>query len=93
MKAVFNNQIIAESDNTVVVENNHYFPADDVNMEFLKKTDNQYTCPWKGVCDYYAVTVDGKTISDGAFMYPEPSELAQEIKGRYAFWNGVEVTE
>lgn len=91
MKAIWNGQIIAESDNTVVVEGNQYFPPDSVKMEFLKKTPAQYTCPWKGVCDYYSVTVGGKMIEDGAWMYPEPSRLAQHIKGYFAFWHGVEV--
>ena len=93
MKAIWNGTIIAESDQTVEVENNHYFPPDAVNMEYLKKTDAQYTCPWKGTCDYYEVTVDDETVEDGAWMYSNPSEAASHIKNHFAFWHGVEITE
>ncbi len=93
MKAVWNNTVIAESDDTVVVENNHYFPPESVKMEYLKKNGDTYTCRWKGVCDYYDVTVDGKTSKNGAWMYPNPTEPAKKIKSRFAFWQGVEVTQ
>lgn len=93
MRAIWNGEVIAESDETVVVEGNHYFPPESVNMTYLKKTFAQYTCPWKGVCDYYRVTVGGETIEDGAWMYPEPSRLARQIKGYFAFWHGVEIKQ
>ncbi len=91
MKAVWNNAVIAESDNTIIVENNHYFPRDSVKIEFLKKSGNTYTCKWKGICDYYDVVVDGKVNQDAAWVYEEPTEPAAKIKGRFAFWRGVEV--
>ncbi len=93
MKAIWNGEIIAESDNTVVVESNHYFPAESVKTELLEKSGNDYQCPWKGHCDYYNLTVNGETLNDAGWMYPEPSDAAKEITGHYAFWNGVEITE
>jgi uncharacterized protein (DUF427 family) len=84
-------EVIAESEKCELLESNYYFPADSVKKDFLKKTDNQYTCPWKGVCDYYDVTVNGKTEEGAAFMYPEPKVAAENIKGYYAFWKGVVV--
>jgi len=92
MKALWNRLAIAESDDTVVVEHTHYFPPESVRTECLVKNGDTYTCPWKGLCDYYDVTVDGKTASSGAWMYPDPAPEAREIKGRFAFWKGVEVT-
>jgi len=91
MKASWKNTVLAESDKTVIVESNHYFPPESVRAEYLKKSGNQYTCPWKGVCDYYDITVNGETNKDAAWMYPEPSEAAKKIKGYFAFWRGVEV--
>ncbi|WP_340075382.1 DUF427 domain-containing protein [Leptobacterium sp. I13] len=93
MKALWNGKVIAESDDTVVVENNHYFPADAIKKEFFKESDTHTTCPWKGVASYYTIEVDGKENKDAAWYYPEVSELAKGIKGRVAFWKGVEVTE
>lgn len=94
MKALWNNQIIAESDNTVVVEGNHYFPPESVKMEFLQKNDNHYTCPWKqGACDYYNVNVGDKISIDGAWVYPKVGRLAKHIEGKFAFWHGVEIKE
>jgi len=89
MKAIWNNTVIAESDNTVVVENNHYFPADSIKKEFFKGSDTHSTCPWKGQAHYYSLVVDGKENPDAAWYYPEVSELAKGIKGRVAFWKGV----
>lgn len=91
MKALWNKKIIAESDKTVVVESNHYFPVESVKMEYLTKNGGTYTCHWKGVCDYYDVMADGKTAKNGAWMYPSPTPEAANIKGRFAFWQGVEV--
>ncbi|MBU1823055.1 MAG: DUF427 domain-containing protein [Bacteroidetes bacterium] len=91
MKAIWNDQIIAESDETVVVENNHYFPRDAVREEYLKPSDTHSVCPWKGTASYYSLEVDGKTNKDAAWYYPEPKDAAKNIKGYVAFWKGVEV--
>ena len=93
MKAIYNDQVIAESDNTVIVEGNHYFPVESVKKEFLTSSDTHTTCPWKGVASYYNVVANGKTATDGAWYYPNPSPLAEGIKGHIAFWNGVEVSK
>jgi uncharacterized protein (DUF427 family) len=93
VKAMWNGKVIAESDKTEVVEANHYFPPNSVNMEFLKKNGEQYTCTWKGTCDYYDVTVGGETNEGAAFVYPTPSEAAKKIAGYFAFWKGVEIKE
>lgn len=98
MKAIWDGKIIAESDETIEIENNQYFPPDSVKKEFLKKSGNTYTCPWKGLCYYYDVTVDGKTAKDGAWSYPVPKEGSVEMVGKdfanyFAFWHGVEIKE
>jgi uncharacterized protein (DUF427 family) len=93
MKAIWNNQVIAESDETVVVENNHYFPADSIKREFFTDSDQHSVCPWKGTASYYNVVVDGQVNTDAAWYYPEPKERAENIRGRVAFWRGVEVVE
>lgn len=91
MKAIWNNTVVAESDRTMVVENNHYFPSESVRLEYLKKNGGVYTCPWKGACEYYDVTVSGKTAEGAAFSYPNPTPAAKGIRGRFAFWKGVTV--
>jgi uncharacterized protein (DUF427 family) len=91
MKAVWNNQIIAESNDTIVIENNHYFPAESINKDFYKSSDTNSTCAWKGVASYYTLNVEGKENKDAAWYYPEVSPLAKEIKGYVAFWKGVEI--
>ena len=91
MKAVWKNKVIAESDKTVVVERNHYFPPESVKMEYLKKSGNTYKCHWKGIADYYNVVVGGEKNSDAAWVYPKPMPAAKEIAGRFAFWREVEV--
>jgi uncharacterized protein (DUF427 family) len=93
MKAIWNNQVIAESDDTVVVEGNHYFPADHVRAEYLQPSKTTTVCPWKGTASYYDLVVDGKTNADAVWYYPEPKDAAKEIKGRVAFWKGVQVRE
>jgi uncharacterized protein (DUF427 family) len=93
MKAVWNNQIIAESDQTIVIENNHYFPKDSVKAEYLEPTDIHTTCAWKGVASYFSLVVDGKENQDAAWYYPNPKPAAAEIKDYIAFWKGVKVTE
>jgi uncharacterized protein (DUF427 family) len=93
MKAVWNGKILAESDNTVVVENNHYFPADSLNGEFFTDSDHKTTCPWKGLASYKSIQVNGETNENAAWYYPEPKDAASEIKDHFAFWKGVEVTK
>ena len=93
MKAIWNNQVIAESNDTRIIENNHYFPADSVKKEFLNPSDTHSTCPWKGKASYYTIEVGGKTNADAAWYYPEPKEAAKEIKNYVAFWKGVTVSE
>lgn len=93
MKAIWNGQTIAESNDTVVVENNHYFPKDSVNADYLTDSNTHTTCPWKGLASYYSLNVDGKTNADAAWFYPEPKEAASNIKDHVAFWKGVQVTQ
>lgn len=93
MKAIWNNKVIAESDETVIVENNHYFPKESIQKEYFKQSETHTTCPWKGVASYYHLEVDGKENRDAAWYYPDVSELAKGIKGRVAFWKGVEIME
>lgn len=91
MKAIWNGEIIAESDETVVVEGNHYFPPSSIRKEYFKETSTHTVCPWKGTASYYSVEVNGEENKDAAWYYPETSELAKNIKGYVAFWNGVKV--
>ncbi|MGM0420813.1 MAG: DUF427 domain-containing protein [Bacillota bacterium] len=90
-KATFNGKVLAESDETIVIEGNHYFPPEDVNDEFLQQSDTHTTCPWKGEASYYHVVVEGKKSEDAAWYYPEPKEEAAEIKDYVAFYGDVEV--
>ena len=91
MKAVWNKATVAESDQTVVVEGNHYFPPQSVNREYLQESSKHTTCPWKGEASYYDVIVDGQVNKDAAWYYPQPKPAADEIKDHVAFWRGVEV--
>lgn len=91
MKATWENTILAESDKTVVVEGNHYFPADSVKREYLFPSENRTTCPWKGVASYYHVRIGDKSNPDAAWYYPEPKEAAKSIQNYVAFWRGVTV--
>lgn len=93
MKAVWNNTVIAESDDTVVIERNHYFPHESIKSEFFKSSKTQTNCPWKGMASYYTVEVNGEENKDAAWFYPEVSELAKGIKNRVAFWKGVEIVD
>jgi len=91
-KATWNGTVIAESDKTVVLEGNHYFPADALKKEFFKPSKTTSGCPWKGTASYYTVTVDGKDNADAAWYYPTPKDAAKEIAGHVAFWKGVSVS-
>ena len=92
-KAVWNEIVIAESEDTILVENNHYFPPESVKEEFLRPSDTSSICPWKGTASYYHVEVGGSIISDAAWYYPDPKEAAMNIKVYVAFWKGVEVLD
>ena len=92
MKAVWNGAVIADSDDTVVVEGNHYFPRSAVTSAFLKESATHTTCPWKGIASYYTLEVNGKRNEDAAWYYPEPKDEAKMVGDRIAFWRGVEVT-
>ncbi|MFZ5991959.1 MAG: DUF427 domain-containing protein [Deinococcota bacterium] len=91
MKAIWNGQVIAESDQTIVIEGNHYFPPQSVRQEFLQDSPTHTVCPWKGTASYYNLVVDGQTNKDAAWYYPTPKDAAQQIKGYVAFWRGVKV--
>lgn len=91
MKALLNGTVLAESDNTVVVEGNHYFPADSVKSEYLTSTDHSSHCPWKGDASYFDITVGGATQSNAAWCYPAPRAKAAEIKDYVAFYSIVSV--
>jgi uncharacterized protein (DUF427 family) len=93
MKATWNGQLLAASDDTVVVEGNHYFPAASLDSKFFAASDTQSFCPLKGTAHYYTVIVDGERNEDAAWFYPETKEQADHIKGRIAFWNGVEISQ
>lgn len=91
MKAIWNNTVIAESNKTINIEGNQYFPADAIKKEFFTESDLHSTCHWKGEASYYNIVIDGKTNDNAAWYYPETSQLAESIKGYVAFWRGVEV--
>lgn len=93
MRALWAGEAVAESDNTVVVEGNHYFPPDAVQFDYLQESDTTSRCPWKGEAHYYHVVVNGVRCEDGAWYYPQPKPEAASIKGYLAFWHGVEVVE
>ena len=93
MKAIMNETIIAESSDTIVVEDNHYFPPNSIKREFLRESTHRSTCPWKGEAHYYDVVVDGKESRNAAWYYPSPKEAAKEIAGYVAFWKRVQVTD
>jgi uncharacterized protein (DUF427 family) len=93
MKAVWQDTILAESDKTIVVEGNHYFPPESIKREFFQESDAHTRCSWKGTASYYTVKINGKDNTDCAWYYSEPTEAAKEIKGYVAFWRGVDVVE
>ena len=85
--------MLAQSDQTIVVEGNHYFPPESVNREYFQESSTHSICPWKGQASYYDVVVEGNINKDAAWYYPETKPAAEEIKGRIAFWRGVKVEE
>jgi len=93
VKAKWDDMVIAESDETIVIEGNHYFPPKSINKEYFKESDYTTTCPWKGKAQYYDVVVKEKVNKNAAWYYPNPSESAKEIKDYVAFWNGVLIEE
>lgn len=93
MKAIWNNQVIAESHETVIVEGNHYFPPESIDKSFVEDSEMNTTCPYKGVASYFNIVVDGKSNKDSAWYYPTVKPGFEKITGRVAFWRGVQVTE
>ena len=93
MKAVWNGQVWAESNETIVIEGNHYFPPDSINKDFFQTSATHGSCPWKGEASYYSLQVADDSNADAAWFYPDPKDAAQEIKDYVAFWKGVEITE
>ncbi|HEY4333728.1 MAG TPA: DUF427 domain-containing protein [Ilumatobacteraceae bacterium] len=92
MKATWNGAVIAESDATIVVEGNHYFPRESVDSGVLVDSETHTICPWKGAASYFTLSVNGATNRDAAWYYAEPKDAAKEIKDHVAFWRGVEVS-
>ena len=92
MKAVWKNTVIAESDDTVIVEGNHYFPEASVKREYISFSNHKTSCPWKGQASYYSINDNGDVNADTAWYYAEPKEAAAKIKGRVAFWKGVQIS-
>ena len=93
MKATWNGAVIAHSDDTVVVENNHYFPRESVVEEYLRPSDHTTVCHWKGTANYFDLEVDGRTNPAAVWYYAEPKDGAEAVAGRVAFWRGVEITD
>jgi uncharacterized protein (DUF427 family) len=91
MKAIWENIILAESNATIVVEGNHYFPPDSINKNYFKDSKTQTTCPWKGLASYYNIVVGDKVNQDAAWYYPNPKAAAENINNYVAFWKGIEV--
>lgn len=91
MKASWHGATLAESDDTVVVEGNHYFPADSIKREYFSESGTHTSCPWKGEASYYDISIDGEVNKDAAWYYPNPKQAAANIKDRVAFWRGVVV--
>jgi uncharacterized protein (DUF427 family) len=91
MKATWKGVVLAESDDTVVVEGNQYFPPESVNREYFRESETRTVCPWKGTASYYDVVVNGEVNRDAAWYYPQPKDAARQIKDHVAFWRGVKV--
>ena len=93
MKAIWNNKVIAESNDTIMVEGNHYFPPQAINKDMLKNSTTHTHCPWKGEASYYTIQADGQENKDAAWYYPNPKEAANQIKDYVAFWRGVKIEQ
>lgn len=91
MQAIWNDTVVAESDQTIVVEGNHYFPEDSLRREYFTESKTMSICPWKGKASYFDLALDGQTIPDAAWQYRHPLPLARRVKNRVAFWHGVHV--
>jgi uncharacterized protein (DUF427 family) len=91
MKAIWNNTLIAESDDTVLVEGNHYFPETGLKREFFTFSNHKTSCPWKGQASYYSLLVNGELHTDAAWYYADPKPEAEMVRGRVAFWKGVKI--
>ncbi len=93
MKAIWKGVVVAESENTELIEGNHYFPKEDINTEYFKESETRTICSWKGTASYYTLEIGKDRNTDSAWFYPDPKEAAYAIKGMVAFWKGVEVIE
>jgi uncharacterized protein (DUF427 family) len=93
LKAIWNEQVIAQSDDTVVVEGNHYFPGESLQREFIRPSDKTSWCFWKGTANYYTLEVKGEINPNAVWYYQDPKPKASEIRGRVAFWHGVKVID
>ena len=93
MKAIWNDEVLAESNDTIMVENNHYFPANSIKKDFFKDSNTNTVCPWKGTASYYTIKVNGEENKDAAWYYPQTKDAVKEIKNYVAFWKGVKVVE
>ena len=93
MKAIWNNAVLAESDDIVTVEGNPYFPIASIDSQYFQPSDHQSVCHWKGTASYYTLQVDDQSNDNAAWYYPEPKEAAKNIQGYIAFWHGVEIIE
>ena len=93
MKAIWNGAVLAESDGTIVVEGNHYFPADAINKEYFRESETRTVCGWKGTASYYDVVVNWETSKDAAWFYPQAKDAAKEIENYVAFWKGVKIVK
>lgn len=93
MRAIWNHTTIADSHDTVVVEGNHYFPLSSVKMQYLEPSDTHTSCHWKGIASYYSIRIGDAVNTDAVWYYPEPKKATENIRGRVAFWHGVEVVD
>lgn len=93
MKAIWNDTVIAESDDTIEVEGDYYFPAESLNMQYIQSGDRTSYCPWKGTARYYTIEVDGESNRNAAWSYAEPRDYASHIRGYMAFWKDIEIVE
>jgi len=93
IKAIWNGKVIAESDQSILVEGNHYFPLEEIKREYFLASNSHTVCGWKGIASYYDIQVEGKVNRDAAWYYPQPKEAAKHIQNYVAFWRGVEITK